>query len=88
MVMTVAVAPLPTQDWVDLERYAGRWYEIARLPNRFQERCAGDVAATYTLRPELDAATYDSLVASAASLGFGVSRLKRTAQSPARDSAH
>ena len=48
--MTIAAAPLPTQDWVDLARYAGRWYEIARLPNRFQEQCAGDVAATYTLR--------------------------------------
>ena len=35
---------------VDLERYAGRWYEVARLPNRFEEDCAGDVTATYTLR--------------------------------------
>jgi apolipoprotein D and lipocalin family protein len=34
---------------VDLARYAGTWYEIARLPNRFQEKCAGDVTATYTL---------------------------------------
>ena len=34
---------------VDLERYAGTWYEIARLPNRFQDRCTGDVTATYTL---------------------------------------
>jgi apolipoprotein D and lipocalin family protein len=167
MMMTVAAAPLPTQDWVDLERYAGRWYEIARLPNRFQERCAGEVTATYTLRPdgrvvvrnecrekdgriaraegvarradargpasrlkvrfapawlsflgpvwgdywileldrdyryavvgapsrkylwilsrrpELDAAIYDSLLTSVARLGFDVSRLRRTAQSPA-----
>jgi apolipoprotein D and lipocalin family protein len=51
LLMTIA-APLPTQDWVDLARYAGRWYEIARLPNRFQEQCAGDVAATYTLRTD------------------------------------
>lgn len=167
LVMIVgAAAPLPTQDWVDLGRYAGRWYEIARLPNRFQERCVADVAATYTLRPdgrvtvvnecrqkdgqiaraegvarradakgpasrlkvrfapawlsflgavwgdywiieldrdyryavvgapsrkylwilsrrpELDAATFDSLVAAAARLGFDASRLERTAQSP------
>jgi apolipoprotein D and lipocalin family protein len=34
---------------VDLERYSGTWYEIARLPNRFQNDCAGDVTATYTL---------------------------------------
>jgi apolipoprotein D and lipocalin family protein len=34
---------------VDLERYCGVWYEIARLPNWFQKDCKGDVAATYTL---------------------------------------
>jgi apolipoprotein D and lipocalin family protein len=47
-----SLPPPPTQDWVDLARYAGRWYEIARLPNRFQEKCAGDVQAVYTLRPD------------------------------------
>jgi apolipoprotein D and lipocalin family protein len=52
LLMTIAAAPPPTQDWVELARYAGRWYEIARLPNRFQDQCAGDVAATYTLRPD------------------------------------
>jgi apolipoprotein D and lipocalin family protein len=165
LVLTLAASPLPTQDWVDLSRYGGLWYEIARLPNRFQDRCAGDVVATYTLRsdgrvavvnecqqsdgkaaraegvarradekgpasrlkvrfapawlsflppvwgdywileldrdyrhavvgdpsrkylwilsrtPEMDAATYDSLVASAGRLGFDVTRLARTAQS-------
>lgn len=37
---------------LDLNKYAGRWYEIARLPNRFQDKCAGDVEATYALRPD------------------------------------
>ena len=37
---------------VDLARYAGTWYEIARLPNRFQRDCASDTTATYTLRPD------------------------------------
>lgn len=37
---------------VDLARYAGRWYEIARLPNSFQKKCAGGVRATYELRPD------------------------------------
>jgi len=41
--------PLQVVEEVDLERYAGTWYEIARLPNRFQDRCTGDVTATYTL---------------------------------------
>ena len=41
--------PLVVVDSVDLERYIGTWYEIARLPNRFQNSCVGDVAATYSL---------------------------------------
>jgi apolipoprotein D and lipocalin family protein len=37
---------------VDPQRYAGTWYEIARLPNRFQAHCTGEVVATYTPRPD------------------------------------
>ena len=37
---------------VDLARYAGRWYEVARLPNEFQKKCAGDVAADYNIRAD------------------------------------
>ncbi|HBS49412.1 MAG TPA: lipocalin [Rhodobacteraceae bacterium] len=36
---------------LDLERYAGTWYEIARFPNEFEENCAG-VTAEYALMPE------------------------------------
>lgn len=52
---TVAATPkTPVQvvDSLDLSRYAGKWYEIARFPNRFQRACAGDTTATYTLRPD------------------------------------
>jgi apolipoprotein D and lipocalin family protein len=45
-------APLEVVPAVDLTRYAGKWYEIARLPNRFQRDCAGDTTATYTLRSD------------------------------------
>lgn len=31
----------------DLDRYLGYWHEVARLPNSFQEDCAGDVTASY-----------------------------------------
>lgn len=44
--------PLRVVPSIDPERYAGTWYEVARLPNRFQKKCAGDVAATYTLRSD------------------------------------
>ena len=42
--------PLRVVPSVDLPRYAGVWYEVARLPNRFQEKCAGDVTAEYALK--------------------------------------
>ena len=44
-------APLRVVPVVDFQRYAGTWYEIARLPNRFQRACAGDVTATYAVLP-------------------------------------
>jgi apolipoprotein D and lipocalin family protein len=37
-----------TVDSVDLDRYLGRWFEIARLPNRFQDLCKSNVVATYS----------------------------------------
>jgi|GEM_PF-481668 len=37
---------------VDLQRYAGLWFEVARLPNRYQDECASDVQALYELQPE------------------------------------
>jgi apolipoprotein D and lipocalin family protein len=46
--------PLKLVDKVDLSRYAGTWYEVARFANEFQRDCAGDVTATYTLRPDGD----------------------------------
>jgi apolipoprotein D and lipocalin family protein len=42
------VPPLKVVPYVDLKRYLGTWYEIARFPNRFQEGCVG-TKATYTL---------------------------------------
>lgn len=41
-----------TVDAVDLDRYAGDWYEIARFPNRFQRNCVGDVQASYARRAD------------------------------------
>jgi len=38
---------LRTVAHVDLDRYAGTWYELARLPNRFQKQCRGNVTADY-----------------------------------------
>ena len=37
---------------VDLNRYIGRWYEIALIPVWFQKECAGGTTAEYTLVKE------------------------------------
>jgi len=37
---------------VDLNRYIGRWYEIALIPVWFQKDCAGGTTAEYTLVKE------------------------------------
>lgn len=43
--------PLETVPYVDLSRYVGQWYEIARYQHKFQEGCVGS-KATYTLRDD------------------------------------
>lgn len=41
---------LRTVESVDLPRYAGRWFEIARYPTRYERRCEKNATAEYTLR--------------------------------------
>jgi apolipoprotein D and lipocalin family protein len=40
--------PMETVPRVDLDRYAGTWYQVAFYPNRFQQACAADTTASYT----------------------------------------
>ncbi|PND39253.1 hypothetical protein C1O66_18110 [Paucibacter aquatile] len=47
-----SAVPLETVAQVDLTRYAGAWFEIALLPNRFQKQCAADTQARYRLDGE------------------------------------
>lgn len=42
---------LTTADSIDLDRYLGRWYEIARFENSFEKNCAG-VTADYSRRAD------------------------------------
>lgn len=41
--------PLATVEKVELDRYLGKWYEVARKPLSFQKKCDRDVTAMYTL---------------------------------------
>jgi len=45
--LAAAAAPQPKQR-VDAQSYTGRWYEIARIPNRLQRNCAAPYV-DYTL---------------------------------------
>lgn len=37
---------------LDLQRYLGKWYEICRLPLRFEDETATDVTASYSLNED------------------------------------
>ncbi|MCU7494515.1 MAG: lipocalin family protein [Ignavibacteria bacterium] len=41
-----------TVKFVNLKHYAGLWYEIAKIPNRFQKDCTGNTTAEYSLRDD------------------------------------
>lgn len=44
--------PLRVVESIDLTQYSGRWFEAARLPNKFQNQCTGDVVVHYALRDD------------------------------------
>lgn len=37
---------------VDIQKYAGKWYEIAHLPMYFQRQCVSDITAQYTVNAD------------------------------------
>lgn len=47
--INLAGAPVRTVAKVDLQRYLGRWYQIAYFPTRFQPNKGGMVTADYSL---------------------------------------
>lgn len=45
-----APGPLQTIAALDVLRYMGTWYEIAKYPNWFQKKCLSDTRAQYSLQ--------------------------------------
>jgi apolipoprotein D and lipocalin family protein len=45
------LSPLEVVPQIDLQRYLGKWYEIAHLPAKFQEGCS-ETTATYSLQKD------------------------------------
>lgn len=44
--------PLPTADFVDIERYLGRWYAVTSLPQFFTRNCKGQIADYGLINPQ------------------------------------
>ena len=44
--------PLTTVKYVDLKKYVGLWYEIAKIPNSFQDQCVKGTTAKYILKDD------------------------------------
>jgi apolipoprotein D and lipocalin family protein len=45
-------SPVKTIPSLDVPRYMGTWYEIAKFPNWFQKKCVGNTKAVYSLKPD------------------------------------
>lgn len=45
-------APLTPIATLDVPRYMGTWYEVAKYPAWFQRRCVGSTSAQYSLRQD------------------------------------
>lgn len=43
-----------TVDSVDLNKYSGLWYEIAKIPNSFQDHCMKNTTAEYDINDDGD----------------------------------
>jgi apolipoprotein D and lipocalin family protein len=44
--------PVKTIPSLDVQRYLGTWYEIAKYPNWFQRKCVGNTKAVYSMRAD------------------------------------
>ena len=51
-VSAIAEEPLTAIPSLNVKRYMGTWYEIAKYPNFFQKKCARNTSAQYSALPD------------------------------------
>lgn len=73
-----------TVENVDLSRFMGKWYEIAKLPNSFQDQCAGNTTAEYHLREDGRIEVTNRCVVSAGELDIASGIARRSGDDNAR----
>jgi apolipoprotein D and lipocalin family protein len=79
-----AAAPLPTVSAIEVPRYLGTWYEIAKFPNWFQKKCVANTRAQYSLRSEgsLQVVNSCKLASGQIDVAIGAARQIGNASSP------
>ena len=61
-VMFAQQNPLKTVKYVDLKKYVGLWYEVAKIPNSFQDQCIKGTTAKYILKEDGEIAVINSCI--------------------------
>ncbi|SFN13119.1 apolipoprotein D and lipocalin family protein [Formivibrio citricus] len=81
---SLASEPLAAIAVLDVPRYMGTWYEIAKYPNRFQKKCAGFTSAEYRLKADgkVQVINRCQLAEGGISEAIGIARQIGTATSP------
>jgi apolipoprotein D and lipocalin family protein len=54
--------PPTTVKYVNLNKYTGLWYEIAKIPNSFQDQCVKGTTAKYILKDDGEIAVINSCI--------------------------
>ncbi|MBL7544480.1 MAG: lipocalin family protein [Bdellovibrionaceae bacterium] len=55
-----AASEIKTAEFIDLNRYLGKWYEVAAIPQPFQRDCISNVTAEYTLAEKSQIQVFNS----------------------------
>jgi len=54
--------PPATVKYVDIKKYAGLWYEIAKIPNSFQDHCIKGTTAKYSIKENGEISVINSCI--------------------------
>ena len=84
---TATPAPLPPVNTIatlDVPRYMGTWYEIAKFPNRFQAKCVANTRARYLAQTDGSVQVLNSCITADGSTidALGLAKQIGTATSP------
>lgn len=67
-----------TKDYVDLNKYIGKWYEVASIPQSFQKQCVADTSAQYSAAEDGLIKVYNSCTTSAGKVSAAEARARIT----------